>query len=311
MSSQEHNRQVARIWENTGLKIRPGETCHVNHEGCPAGEDTRKRLYFTRETKPNNLIKWYCHNCQQGGAFKLKTMIGHSPMGVASPRKDNGAYIERLWGESLDMEVRENWSNVPEIMREWLFAGPRKWLPHAYFPKGCVRYHPMQDAFIMSMWDEVDARKNIVSCSPPGVQLRYFREYGPKCITVKAIEEPITTLVKCALTRSSNLVLVEDILSAYWLTFRSYFDRRPLDVVCLWGAHITIEQLHRYVHTLAYRNIAVWLDNDNPTVIEHAQAARARASMLGAKATLIEHREDPKNTKDPIELLEKEGFTFE
>jgi hypothetical protein len=47
-----------------------GDTVRVNHDRCPAGEDTRRRLYLTRTQANPEVVVAYCHNCQSGGFMK-------------------------------------------------------------------------------------------------------------------------------------------------------------------------------------------------------------------------------------------------
>ena len=44
--------------------LEPGETVRYNHTDCPAGEDTRRRLYLTRPHADPTWVLGYCHNCQ-------------------------------------------------------------------------------------------------------------------------------------------------------------------------------------------------------------------------------------------------------
>lgn len=46
-----------------------GEQTRINHTNCPAGEDTRQRLYIKRESE--TLYVAYCHNCTKWGALKV------------------------------------------------------------------------------------------------------------------------------------------------------------------------------------------------------------------------------------------------
>ena len=40
------------------------EQVHINHKGCPSGEDTKHRLYIKRNAK--GLVA-YCHHCTESG----------------------------------------------------------------------------------------------------------------------------------------------------------------------------------------------------------------------------------------------------
>ncbi len=46
------------------LSIPVGHTSRFNHDACPAGVDTRRRMYATK--KPDGAYLCYCHNCGQG-----------------------------------------------------------------------------------------------------------------------------------------------------------------------------------------------------------------------------------------------------
>lgn len=58
----------ARISPSAFMKSAPkkiGEQIHINHVGCSAGEDTKKRLYVKRVTGG---VLAYCHHCGCAGA---------------------------------------------------------------------------------------------------------------------------------------------------------------------------------------------------------------------------------------------------
>lgn len=46
--------------------LQEGEEIHVNHVGCEAGSDTKKRLYVKRQ---GGVVLMYCHHCGMGGRF--------------------------------------------------------------------------------------------------------------------------------------------------------------------------------------------------------------------------------------------------
>ena len=52
--------------------IERGETVRINHDPCPSGVDTKRRLYITRvQADPRKVIA-YCHNCQDDGGLLTK-----------------------------------------------------------------------------------------------------------------------------------------------------------------------------------------------------------------------------------------------
>jgi hypothetical protein len=54
-----------REFKEDGAHLRPGEQTRINHVDCPAGRDTRGRLYIKR--KDDNTLLAYCHNCGEYG----------------------------------------------------------------------------------------------------------------------------------------------------------------------------------------------------------------------------------------------------
>jgi hypothetical protein len=79
------------MWKPREIKhlyggLNPGATTHVNHDNCPAGVDTRRRLYITK-SDDNQKLKLYCHNCSKGTIIDL-TAVRLRPVAPAlEPKK--------------------------------------------------------------------------------------------------------------------------------------------------------------------------------------------------------------------------------
>jgi hypothetical protein len=63
------------MWNTKQLRedydtLAPGATVRINHDACPSGADTRRRLYITRSNDSTSL-KCYCHNCGKGTVINL------------------------------------------------------------------------------------------------------------------------------------------------------------------------------------------------------------------------------------------------
>lgn len=77
------------IDRNLILKHAPSsinEQVHVNHEGCEAGEDKKRRLYIKRTDK--GLVA-YCHHCNEKGfvtdnTSRLSTWLSSGPTSIPS-----------------------------------------------------------------------------------------------------------------------------------------------------------------------------------------------------------------------------------
>lgn len=51
-------------------------TVHVNHQDCPAGVDTKRRLYAT-PTEDGSGVLFYCHHCQGKGIYRIVKYTSH------------------------------------------------------------------------------------------------------------------------------------------------------------------------------------------------------------------------------------------
>jgi hypothetical protein len=85
-----------------------GEQTNQNHQDCPAGEDTKKRLYVRRN---NEGYLWYCHHCSQGGFQRGGVRNIHTkpvgPVAVSLPEDFNPDHKD--WPEwAKDFQI-EGW----------------------------------------------------------------------------------------------------------------------------------------------------------------------------------------------------------
>ena len=66
--------EMQNVLKSMNLKGR--EQVNVNHEECPAGTDTKKRLYVKRvEAGADNTYLFYCHHCGNRGSLKYKGFL--------------------------------------------------------------------------------------------------------------------------------------------------------------------------------------------------------------------------------------------
>jgi len=89
----------------SSIHIPAGTTIRMNHDACPAGTDTRRRLYVTNDPKGTLC---YCHNCAQGCAITsgVRVRVPAAPLAapaplilpVASPMSQLGELWIKAWG---------------------------------------------------------------------------------------------------------------------------------------------------------------------------------------------------------------------
>lgn len=84
-----------------------GEQTNQNHQDCPAGMDTKKRLYIKRTSDG---YQWYCHHCAQGGFVRA---------GVRNIHKVEEPYE----GPSLPADFDPDHNNWPDWAEEFKVQG--------------------------------------------------------------------------------------------------------------------------------------------------------------------------------------------
>ena len=99
-------------WQETIDEMEPGSTARINHEKCPAGEDTRRRLYFTKPAA-GDVVLGYCHNCQMGGRFHAESYRENEFNTGEILKTDEWKDIE----DTVSFDIKE-W---PQVAREAVF----------------------------------------------------------------------------------------------------------------------------------------------------------------------------------------------
>jgi hypothetical protein len=289
MRKRELNK-IARDCFNEHIKsLAPGETSHCNHEGCPAGEDTRGRLYFTRKNNPTELVVWFCHNCTEGGAFNTTGRAKLAPR--SKPTKGNELqHIMDVMRRSVDVTKLVGHPLTLDQQR-WLNAGQPMWY-WAYYPEDTILYDPVDQSIVFPIWTTNPEQDTMPL--PLAIQKRYHREYGPKCITTKANEGvSVRTFLSVGGGEGKPVVVVEDMLSGLRIVRDTGYT-----AYVLFGNHMDMTEMVQ--HKDKFKDgLIVWLDNDNDQVLENAAKIHKRAEMLGLKTTRVDVKEEPKGLTIP------------
>lgn len=268
MNKTELNKQAKQVFDKYVEGLAVGETIGRCHDGCPAGTDTRNRLYFTRKAHPKDLIVWFCHNCGNGGAFsrsKRHTML--SKMG--EPEKDGTAHIREIAYRSKP--VAEAYPHLSMEQYMWLQAGREGHVKDLYAVRDAVRWDYVDNSIVFLIYTPNNEDPDDM---PDAIQKRYHSDYGPKCLTFKKSDD---VKVRQYLAGGDELTfIVEDYLSG---TFLHKLGRSSY---ILFGNNMDIAELAEHKELLG-NEIVVWLDNDNAQVIENSYKIAKRAKMLGYK----------------------------
>ena len=58
------------VIKDRASSLVPGKSIHINHEGCEAGKDTKRRLYISI-TSDGGAVLAYCHHCGRRGFYPM------------------------------------------------------------------------------------------------------------------------------------------------------------------------------------------------------------------------------------------------
>lgn len=231
------------------LYCQPG-TVRRNHDNCPAGTDTKRRLYVTHQS--TGVILGYCHNCGAAGRADTPGPRTRIPFQILSPNES------------------------PPIIPEIQPLLPR----HAHFLRAYGVARPQNvaslkddDGIIFCNGDPFDKTMNY------GI-IRNFANQAPKWVKIGGIKA-VSYLNEHDLTR----VFVEDCISAQKLS-----EIAGVGSTALCGTHVDTS-------TLGINDgqcIVVWFDNDNPTVIQHANDLAQMLTIRGERTVLVQGVSDPK-----------------
>lgn len=267
-------------------------TVRYNHEGCPAGTDTRRRLYVTRKGDPPTLVVAYCHNCGESG--------------VASERdKIIFANTQFAKQELMTGEKHEAPEDLPETSEPLVDHVGKSW-PMRYgitdeeMNGFNLRWDVEEGKIVLPIYRYIDRNRgregeeDILSSHLIGYQLRrYFQaDNRPKYMTSKFSGTNIleTLVANNTLGVVPCVVIVEDLLSAIKVS------RSARVTVPLYGTHIRSERL---LELSKIYPVIVWLDNDGPQVLKHRDRIKSLVDCFGRKCSVVDTLQDPKGYATP------------
>ena len=248
-------------------------TERVNHDDCPAGVDTKRRLYVTRKEEGN--VVAYCHNCGNSGVH-----------GGASRHRSAHIPVPQVESKAGKLEVKGNMKDQPyDWPKEMLH-----WLNECGIDLTiAVKYGIVYDA---------DDRRIIIpklNRSGDLVMFQSRRLYGdgtPKYLTYKVKDAYYHDALE-GKAEPNTCIVVEDMLSAIRCAEAGY------TAVPLFTANATDETMLTMVRE--YDTIVVWLDNDNTTVIRSSsQCCRKLRALKGTHNAIhqVLTSTDPKHYTD-------------
>jgi hypothetical protein len=256
-----------------------------------------------------NVLLWFCHNCGNGGALNLGVRAGKRANTRVTP-KDNTSLIAQIWGRSEDTF---NEGVVNQEAYALMGTGARRWLGDPCVGRGwcwrgerLIKYDAVSESIVFGIYQE----DNYALCKghpPPVIQQRFFRRHGAKCITTKAYaQNPARMMWEQGYSSNRSLVVVEDLLSMYHVANAARKrGLHNLSAYALCGNSMQIDEIVRLKNEYGVKELIVWLDNDQPIVVNNAHAIAARATNLGLTSSVVGDEVDPKDVIDTDELMKK------
>lgn len=278
------------------LTIERGNTVRTNHSECPAGTDTRRRLYLTRPPSTPDVVLAYCHNCQEHGVLR-----------------DGSSVFRDFDAKPTKVEKSVPFNPPPSLVNCTEGAWPHDavtWRVHKSLSmEDCckigIKYDPDTHRVYLPMWDRVAASGRVLSNSRLlGYQLRDISGTNCKYLTALRDKEvkPYTTIGE----GKGVTYLVEDLASGLVLN-RALLPKEGMiidhRVVVNYGVKCTPEVLSENVDT---DYAVVWLDNDGDHISDQARIISRTWSLFTGKPCYIEDQySDPKSVdKDAIRAVD-------
>jgi len=193
-----------------------------NHEDCPAGKDTKRRLYTTKKLGG---YLWYCHNCGNGGFRHTESV----------PRLSEYKKKGRVAKKNV---LPPSNGQIPKKYKVFLYqygiTNDDITKYNLYYSKDYDRlvFPVLQDNVKICGWSGRGSNPKWYKQTFISKQLLYFVTEHPDLDTVTIVEDPLSAIVV----------------------------GRDTNAIALLGTYIQKETMVDISNL--YSNVKVWLDND-------------------------------------------------
>jgi len=239
-----------------------GETTAVCHKDCPAGEDTRYRLYLTKPASSPNVVLGYCHNCNESGVLRDTNDTPYRDFGsmLAPPRTS----------KRITFDIPPNMvacgDRWPSAAHAWRI---KKKMTKRVCCEAKIQYDPASHRVYLPTWQYIDPLpRNLI-----GYQLRQLDGAAPKYLTAQEEQDTILyTVMRPYPERCKHYILVEDLASGFAITEAIYsapIDSSHLGVLVNYGVKTKVEALNDCPDM---HMGLVWLDNDGDHILDQSHS---------------------------------------
>jgi 5S rRNA maturation endonuclease (ribonuclease M5) len=258
----------------------PGVQERVSHIGCPAGTDTKRRLYILT-TEEGNILA-HCHHCGLSGYSGVGRMSAASVRKKLSPQETDQVVVGDLgWPEDT------NWAPW-----EWP-AKAVAWLYKYHFTDNMIQtadigYSPSQERVIVS----AQARNGRLDA----YQARALDGREPKYLTTRRAD--VQHPVAWHWIDNDIVVVCEDILSATRVSHAGF------DSVALLG---TFLDDHTKKELLAYPTVLIFMDPDKAGK-DAARKIKQSLDLVHSNVHIISSEVQPKELSNEKLKTLLDGF---
>ncbi len=291
-----------------GLSLAHGETDHINHDGCPAGEDTKGRLYVTKTD--NGILLAYCHHCGGKGVVTSKIQniredaitLCDEPLSTTEGTLASGREIDATLILANKPGVSGNDGVAHKRLHPWFSLGAHDVTSIDLYEEAIARflriyqwYGPYMGGYEYigdnGLWS-FHKRSNMKvptdqTCpqertdSTYGVRVNYNKSTAKSALFVNPCvkcDSPIFVIPQFSQFEGQQnvLILTEDLVSAQVLASFG-FAAMPL-----FGTHLKPSIAHRIA--MAYDFVTVWFDNDSMVVEDEAVQITRLLELFGCFA---------------------------
>lgn len=268
-----HTEYVPYASDTVGFQV------NINHEDCPAGIDTKARLYIKRT---DGGIVAHCHHCGKSGFFVNGSSRVRAPKHVEVHR-DEAEYKQPMRAECVRRNGTINGAEL--IKRDKAFAGPAL----SFIEDSSVEGTPL-------LWLIADYNGSLI-----GHQYRWLDGRKPKTKTYLKVK-PSRGGWEGIPGSTGTCVIVEDPMSAHMIQLVLGTKGR---VHCLFGTKLTADAEFFLAN---FSRIVVWLDPDKAgttATIDIVKRLRYRypSKDVGYYSPGYQPKDTPDMPKDIEEIL--------
>jgi len=285
------NNIPARLILSLTPKGKAAMLYRFNHPDCPAGEDTKQRLYIRIPDDNLRVRLAYCHNCGGSGFARLRedTKLGDAY------HKDSPSSYSHTFGTDT---IARNWQVQGLITYDKIPPRASQLLINADISEAVARKYKLGWSGNLNRLTYPNQTSDGRGGDLVSMQMRaIYESQSPKYLTWyndKAIANGQQILNHSGPCMPPTLVITEDLLSA----IRVNEAHQHTKTLPLFGTHISTDVLYERVSKHQIERAFVWLDNDGVSIGHKALDITSRLEMLGVSAECVFEKYEPKHTTD-------------